>query len=143
MRYQAESALGDKVKWVGKLPSNEVRGYMAAADCLVLPSLYDGWGAVVSEALMCGTPVICSDTCGSAGVVERSGVGSVFGADVLGNLKISLQKALNAGPVSREQRCKTIAWSDALGAQAAAQYLLGILTFEHRDVEKPQPPWNI
>ena len=48
------------------------------SDCLVLPSRYDGWGAVISEALMVGTPVICSDNCGAANVVTASNVGSVF-----------------------------------------------------------------
>lgn len=51
------------------------RACMARADVLVLPSWHDGWGAVVSEALMAGTPAIASDACGSAGVVRASGVG--------------------------------------------------------------------
>jgi glycosyltransferase involved in cell wall biosynthesis len=140
-RTQAESVLGDKVDWVGKLPSNEVRAYMAVADCLILPSLYDGWGAVISEALMCGTPVICSDTCGSAGVVDKSGVGIVFRADDAGELKTSLEAALHVGPVSTKQRSGTVAWSEALGVKAGAQYLLDILTAELSDSEKPRPPW--
>ena len=40
------------------------------ADNLVLPSSHDGWGAVTTEALMVGTPVICSDTCGSSLIVK-------------------------------------------------------------------------
>ena len=57
---------------------NDIPHLMSSADCLILPSRHDGWGAVVSEALMVGTPVICSDACGSAGVVHASGVGGVF-----------------------------------------------------------------
>ena len=74
----AASLLPNRVQWFGKFPMSEVAKKMADADCLVLPSLHDGWGAVVSEALIAGTPVICSDACGSAGVVEASGVGCVF-----------------------------------------------------------------
>ena len=142
LRIQAERVLGDRVTWIGKLPSNEVRAYMAAADCLILPSLYDGWGAVVSEALMCGTRVICSDTCGSAGVADESGVGSVFKADGASELKSCLEAALHAGPVSKAQRSATVDWSAALGAKAGAQYLVDILKTEFSDSIKPQVPWT-
>lgn len=141
LRTQAERVLGDRVNWIGKLPSNEVRAYTAAADCLILPSLYDGWGAVVSEALMCGTPVICSDACGSAGVVDESGVGGIFRADNADELKACLEEVLRAGSVTRKQRSEIATWSEALGANAGAQYLLNILTADLRDSEKPQLPW--
>jgi hypothetical protein len=62
----------------GSYLSTEVPRAMAQADCLVLPSIHDGWGAVASESLMVGTPVVCSDACGVAGVVQASGVGGVF-----------------------------------------------------------------
>jgi glycosyltransferase involved in cell wall biosynthesis len=47
----------------------------------VLPSRFDGWGAVVNEALMVGTPVICSDRCGASDVIENGRNGYVFEAD--------------------------------------------------------------
>ena len=34
--------------------------------------------AVVSEALLIGIPVICSDTCGSSVIVKASGFGGIF-----------------------------------------------------------------
>jgi glycosyltransferase involved in cell wall biosynthesis len=141
LRTQAAKILGEKVNWIGKLPSKEVRAYIAASDCLVLPSLFDGWGAVVSEALMCGTPVICSDTCGSAGVVDKSGVGGVVRSGDAGELKTSLEAALHAGPVSKKQRSRTVSWGESLGAEAGARYLLKILAAQPSDNEKIQPPW--
>ena len=141
LRVQAQSVLGDRVNWIGKLPSSQVSAYMAAADCLILPSSHDGWGAVISEALMCGTPVICSDTCGAAGVVHNSGVGSVFKANDTGELQASLETALRAGTVSTEQRAATAVWGKTLGAKSGAQYLLDILTGELKVNKKPMPPW--
>ena len=141
LRAQAVRVLKDKVKWIGKLPSNEVRAYMTSADCLVLPSLYDGWGAVVSEALICGTPVICSDACGSAGVVAESGVGGVFQADDDGELKELARKALKGGRITQEQRGELILQSNGLTAEAGARYLLDILSMRFGDKEKPRPPW--
>jgi glycosyltransferase involved in cell wall biosynthesis len=39
-------------------------GLLALAEALVFPSRYEGFGAPVVEAMMLGTPVVCSDaTC--------------------------------------------------------------------------------
>lgn len=62
----ANSLLPDQVYWFGRLPMSKVPKSINQADCLVLPSHHDGWGAATSEALMTGTPVICSDNCGSS-----------------------------------------------------------------------------
>ena len=42
-----------------------------AADLMVLPSLYESFGQVVSEALACGTPVIVSDRVGAKEILEE------------------------------------------------------------------------
>ena len=70
--------LPGQVNWIGSLPMSKIPKIIQEADCLVLPSRHDGWGAVVCESLMVGTPVICSDACGSSEVVQASGVGGIF-----------------------------------------------------------------
>jgi len=54
------AGLEKKIIWVGKKPHNEIPDWMNAADFLVLPSLSEGFGLVLLEALACGTPVIAS-----------------------------------------------------------------------------------
>jgi len=143
LRAQAEKVLGDRVMWIGRLPSDDVQAQMSIADCLILPSLFDGWGAVTSEALMCGTPVICSDTCGSAGVVGQSGVGGIFRVDDKSELKACLEAALKAGVVTSAQRNMIIAWSSGLESQAGALYLLKILECSNGKYEHPAAPWDV
>lgn len=70
----------DRVSFSQGMPNAEIVAAMAAADVLVLPSKFDGWGAVVNEALMVGTPVICSDRCGASDVIENGRNGYVFEA---------------------------------------------------------------
>lgn len=142
LRTRAKEVLGKKVTWIGKRPSTEVRSYLVKCDCLVLPSLYDGWGAVVSEALMCGTPVICSDTCGSAGIVKKSNVGGVFNANSYSELKTALNAALENGCVSCEQRSETVVWSDAITAKVGAEYLLKIFEHSKGHGHIPLVPWS-
>src|SRR5262249_36551119 len=40
--------------------------YFAQANVFVLPSLHDGWGVVINQAISAGMAVIASDTVGAA-----------------------------------------------------------------------------
>lgn len=46
---------------LGYLPLPTLRSVVAGAEALVLPSLYEGFGLPVLEALACATGVVCSD----------------------------------------------------------------------------------
>lgn len=140
LRAHGERVIGDRLQWLGRQPMNEVRALMASVDCLVLPSQYDGWGAVVSEALMAGTPVIASDACGSAGVVQASGRGGVFPANEADALKILIQNEMDSGPVLPDQRKRLAAWARCLGAEAGAAYLSQVI--HHISGDQPLPPWS-
>lgn len=142
LREQAAEALGDRVTWNGSLPMMEARRRMAEADCLVLPSDYDGWGAVVSEALMAGIPVICSDACGAAEAVRASGAGGVFPAGDHAALTSLLAQRIVQGrqpPASREALA---AWARCLGAEAGADYLVRILAHAEEGAPRPHAPWQ-
>lgn len=48
------------VRWVGRVTEPELRALYHAARAFVFPSLYEGFGLPVLEAMASGTPVICS-----------------------------------------------------------------------------------
>lgn len=143
LRKHAECVLGQRLDWVGGLPMARVREAMAKADCVVLPSRYDGWGAVVSEALLAGTPAIASDTCGAAGVVMASQTGGVFPAGQIRPLQDLLDKALSAGSITSQQRRQLAKWSTCLGAEAGASYLNAIIRHRPGKETPPTPPWLV
>jgi glycosyltransferase involved in cell wall biosynthesis len=71
-----------RVVRTGRVPEADRDALVAGARALVFPSEYEGFGAPLVEAMMLGTPVVCSDhpaireVVAGAGIVvtERSGV---------------------------------------------------------------------
>lgn len=142
LRSLARRRLGDRVEWVGQLSMEDARREIGAADCLVLPSRHDGWGAVVSEALMAGTPAICSDACGASEVVLASKVGGVFHNGDVGALSRLLAQQIAAGRISDDARLRLVQWARCLGGEAGAEYLLKIFAYTHGAAARPVPPWE-
>ena len=52
--------LGDGVRWLGEPEDEEVARLYRGALCVAYPSLYEGFGLPVLEALRCGAPVVTS-----------------------------------------------------------------------------------
>ena len=68
----------ENVRFVGRKEGEEVYRMMAMADVLVLPSLFEPYGAVVGEALQWGTPCIVSDNVGASVLIREGENGAVF-----------------------------------------------------------------
>ena len=57
---QGGTDVGPQIRAVGYLETNEIRALMAASALLVLPSLEEGFGLPVADAMAAGLPVVCS-----------------------------------------------------------------------------------
>jgi len=57
----SETGMGDRVVFTGFIPDNELDTLFRVADLLVYPSLYEGFGIPVLEAMQAGLPVITSN----------------------------------------------------------------------------------
>ncbi|KKW34122.1 MAG: Glycosyl transferase, group 1, partial [Candidatus Giovannonibacteria bacterium GW2011_GWA2_53_7] len=55
------SPVKDQIRKLGYLTTAEVASLMRAAIAFLFPSLYEGFGIPLLEAMACGTPVIASD----------------------------------------------------------------------------------
>ncbi len=61
-RKLRELGLEDRVIFTGYVPDEDLPALYSAADLFVFPSLYEGFGLPVLEAMACGLPVVCSST---------------------------------------------------------------------------------
>lgn len=52
------------VELLGRLPQNELARWMSRSHVMVLPSIEDGFGMVMAQAMACGTVVIASENTG-------------------------------------------------------------------------------
>lgn len=60
-----------KHRWIPSLPHEEVLQLMRAHDVLVFPSLFEGFGLVITEAMSQGTPVITTDRTAGPDLIDN------------------------------------------------------------------------
>jgi glycosyltransferase involved in cell wall biosynthesis len=67
--------IASRIRLTGWLPPADLEGFYAEADCVVVPSLYEGFGMPVLEAMQRGAPVACSST---GALPEVAGAAALF-----------------------------------------------------------------
>jgi teichuronic acid biosynthesis glycosyltransferase TuaC len=65
-----ELGIAAHVVFAGKRPNDEIPSWINASDLLVLPSLREGFGVVLIEALACGKPVVATACGGPEDIVN-------------------------------------------------------------------------
>jgi glycosyltransferase involved in cell wall biosynthesis len=96
--------LTQAIIFLGSIPEADLPALFGAARLFVFPSLYEGFGLPVLEALSCGTPVACSHT---ASLPEVAGEAAIY-FDPAGPDRIAevLAKTLNNAPLLEDLRAR-------------------------------------
>jgi glycosyltransferase involved in cell wall biosynthesis len=97
----ASLGVGDVVRFLGA--RGDVRGILAASDVLAAPSLSEGFGLAVVEAMAAGLPCVASRTGGLAEIVEDEASGFLVGPRDPGDLAHALGRLL--GDAELRERC--------------------------------------
>jgi len=102
----------------GYLPDEDLPAIYAAAQALVFPSLYEGFGLPLLEALACGTPVACSNT---SSLPEVAGEAALYFDPTNTEALIgAVRRLLTDRPLQEELRRRGLAQAARFSWQRAA-----------------------
>lgn len=104
------------IQWLGHIPHMEIWQYYLESDVLVLPSLSDSFGLVVSEAMTAGLPVIVSENTGARDIIQDGVEGFIVPVQDAKGLQEKLAYMYEHPPERREMghaamgRVKDFTW---------------------------------
>lgn len=95
--------IGGDVMFLGR--QENVLPYLAAADAMILPSIYDPFPSAALEGFAAGLPVITSESCGARDIARELDPGLVRDANDIAGLAdaIAIAIALSNSPETREK----------------------------------------
>src|ERR1700730_9508435 len=114
----AQMGLNGGVLFTGPLYGDAKWAAYRDADLFVLPSQNENFGNTAAEAVACGTPVLVTDTCGIAPIVDR-GAGLVVSHDCAA-LEAGLEKILDDPAFAARLRegcgevARSLGWAEPL-----------------------------
>lgn len=124
------------VNLLGTVSNTQIPHILSQSDILILPSLHDGWGAVVNEALSNGCYVLCSDQCGAKELLANPAMGKIFKAGDAHQLAKLMETCCQEIDSIRKGRQVRRQWaSRSISGEVVAHYMVDCLT----DVSARQP----
>jgi len=131
-----------RVSFNPPIPSSQVPRRIARARALVLPSMWDGWGVTVNEALSVGVPVITTDHAGARELVAASGAGAIVPASDNISLTATLARCGDAAMIRTWAEC-AVRYRQRISPGAVAPYVVDCIRYSLGvNRARPAPPWR-
>jgi glycosyltransferase involved in cell wall biosynthesis len=114
-----------KHNWISSLAHNQILDLMAEHDVFVFPSLFEGFGLVITEAMSQGTPVITTERTAGPDLITPNENGWLVEAGSTDALKGAIENILQKRSVVAEvgaealEKAKSRTWQN-YGAEVAA-----------------------
>jgi glycosyltransferase involved in cell wall biosynthesis len=119
-----EEAGREKVVQTGYVADDDVAALYSGADVFLYPSIYEGWGMQVLEAMACGTPVITAD---NSSLPEAGGDAAMYvKAEDTPGISAALQKVLTDPELQQKMRAKGLARARMFSWEKSAEKLLKV-----------------
>ena len=117
-------ALGDRVRILGQVSPEELLALYNAAEALVFPTLYEGFGLPALEAMACGLPVVASS--GTAVEEVLGGSGRLANPLEPGDFAAAVLQVLRSVELRASMRTRGLERASGLGWDRAARETLAV-----------------
>ncbi len=143
LQMATRAGFGERITWYGPLTNAMAMQHLRRSDVLVLPSRFDGWGAVVGEALCRGVRAIASDACGSSTLLKDSKRGFTFRSGDASQLRRALSRMVSCSSLDAQQRAELLKWGTRTQGPCLGSYLDRTMDwFLSGCGAPPSVPWN-
>lgn len=126
MKLAEKLNIAGEIRFIGYVDNETAREIICSCDFLVVPSRYDGWAAVVNEAIDMGTPVICSSSVGAKDLVNFTGAGDVFKNKNYKDLASIISRVSDEEQI-KEKRQAALEASKVINPISTAQYFYKVI----------------
>lgn len=132
------NGLGVNTQFIGVIPMSEVSKFTSNLDILILASnTKDGWGVVVSEALLAGTPVIATTNVGASLILDNHVLGHVVQPNSPKKIRIAIEHLQLKKHRTSHLRIARQKWANlSLSSEAGATNFIEILNWANSDTLK-------
>lgn len=128
----------NNITLLGTQKQSEIPNFLSKHDILILPSIHDGWGAVVNEALQQGNYVICSNHCGANTLLKDKRCGYIFESGSYKELAQVMEHCINNIESIRKDRKFRQIWAiNHISGEVISRYMVDCL-----DGIKTKAPWE-
>jgi glycosyltransferase involved in cell wall biosynthesis len=114
----------DRIQFTGFVEDDDLPTLYSAADLFVFPSLYEGFGLPVLEAMACGTPVVCAS---AASLPEVAGDAALLVEPTeVEALSVAMERALTDASLRASLRQRGLEQAARFTWDAAARKLVRV-----------------
>jgi glycosyltransferase involved in cell wall biosynthesis len=116
-RLITDEGIGNDLVITGYISREELRTLYSFASCFVFPSVYEGFGIPLLEAMACGAPVVCSNSSSLPEVAGNAAI-MVDPYDIDG-FSVAMEKVIENGDLRNNmiqnglERVKQFSWEKA------------------------------
>ncbi|MEA3345889.1 MAG: glycosyltransferase family 1 protein [Chloroflexota bacterium] len=116
--------LKEGVRFLGRVPLEDLVRLYNGAQALVHPSFYEGFGLPPLEAMLCGTPVICSDVSALPEVVGDAAL--LVSPEEVSEWTVAMHQVLHDQELRAEMRAKGYKRAECFSVEKTARQTLEV-----------------
>ena len=120
--------LWDKVRFLGRVPNNEIQNYFGIADVFILPSEEEGFPHVLLEAMAAGVPFVVFDVGGVGEIIPPELLNYLISKNDIVSFSDKLREILNKkAPDLEALRRAELDWVRQFDSSAAIKKFQSLL----------------